>query len=29
MKYGGMPEIIKLSNYYDLFDDAIKGIYNI
>lgn len=28
MKYGGMPGIIKLSNDYDLFDDAIKGIYN-
>lgn len=28
MKYGGMPEIIKLSNDYDLFDDAMKGIYN-
>lgn len=28
MKYGGMPGIIKLSNDYNLFDDAIKGIYN-
>lgn len=28
MKYGGMPGIIKLNNDYDLFDDAIKGIYN-
>lgn len=28
MKYGGMPGIIKLSNDYDLFDDAIRGIYN-
>lgn len=28
MKYGGMPGIIRLSNDYDLFDDAIKGIYN-
>ncbi len=28
MKYGGMPGIIKLSDDYNLFDDAIKGIYN-
>lgn len=28
MRYGGMPGIIKLSNDYNLFDDAIKGIYN-
>lgn len=28
MKYGGMPGIIKLNYDYNLFDDAIKGIYN-
>lgn len=28
IKYGGMPGIIKLSYDYNLFDDAIKGIYN-
>lgn len=28
IKYGGMPGIIKLNNNLDLFDDAIKGIYN-
>lgn len=28
MQYGGMPGVIKLSNDYDLFNDAIKGIYN-
>lgn len=28
MKYGGMPGIIKINYDYNLFDDAIKGIYN-
>lgn len=28
LKYGGMPSVIKLNNENDLYENAIKGIYN-